>query len=672
MKKSITTKGNAVAKVISAFVAAFALIIAAAIPASATGTSTATVASFTASDGGSSVGLISSAVDAAGNDYAGGRYANGAYLVKFSSNGARVWGKEFASITYSEVDGVAIDSAGNIYTTGFFVDDLNVGGAWGVQSNPGFVNLFLMKMSSDGNVLAFSSWSTPSAIDYVFGSAIGLDRAGNVYVTAVSSNLDALGATGIDGVHWSFQMNQAGDSDSTIVFKFNSNFVLQRATVLPSGFYAGNGFQGFAVSPSGKVLIGGYLRDTTDFGSNGVFTAVNQDAVWMQLNTQGVIDRFNVYSGTGYGYIRGLAFDPSGNAYVYGSTSAAITISNTLVPSLGATTEWLAKYPIGATQPAWVQKWGSTGELNGAALAVDAAGNAVIAANLYLGTVTVGSFPTYAPPGDEESFTLGINSDGTFAWFKGTQSASNSFNYVRSLAIFGNMAVMVGSFSGSVDFGTGVQTSASGSYGFEVRTSISWANTTPLPLEQSVQQPAAQVGTNVPQVGAVAGSILDSRTGGDITITGSGMSKVTAVLLASSQLVFKIVNDSTLTVTLPPHAAGAADLLIKTATGNLSFASAATYSDTVGTHFASLAVTFKSVGQIKSSIAKLTNVGYVDCQAGYGSNTAAAKGKALAKAKSVCAAAGSQAPDAVLTSTATYVKGSTLSVSVTITGRAKN
>jgi hypothetical protein len=132
------------------------------------------------------------------------------------------------------------------------------------------------------------------------------------------------------------------------------------------------------------------------------------------------------------------------------------------------------------------------------------------------------------------------------------------------------------------------------------------------------------------------------------------------------------VNDSTLNVTLPPHAAGAADLLINTATGTLSFAAAATYSDTVGTHFAARQFTFKSVAGLKAAIAKLTKVGYVDCQASYGSNTQAAKGKALAKAKSVCAAAAAQAPDAVLTSTATYVKGATLSVGVTITGRAKN
>ncbi|MEZ6048677.1 MAG: hypothetical protein R3C11_24495 [Planctomycetaceae bacterium] len=147
-------------------------------------------------------------VDPQGNSYSIGRYqntvdfdpgagviehtntsGNGIFILKTDPNGNVVWAKDIAGTgsvsSYSLA--IAIDAANNVYASGYFT------GVRDFDPGPGVHNLdagsandgFLLKLNNAGNFI----WATNLASDtgYVQISDLGVDSAGNVYITGAFS-----------------------------------------------------------------------------------------------------------------------------------------------------------------------------------------------------------------------------------------------------------------------------------------------------------------------------------------------------------------------------------------------------------------------------------------------------------------------------------------------------
>ncbi len=672
MNHSITTSGRVAAKAIAAFAAAFALIFSSTIPASATSSSSATTSSVTALTDNANTLVEATQFDSAGNMYVAGYTTDQIMVGKYASSGAQIWLKYLAT---GGAQDLALDPFGNIFISGWFCGSVDLGALLGTMTSVGTCDGFVLKLDNDGNATEASKWGMPTGSDG--SSGVTADSAGNVYVAADVSDLTTEGAAGIGGITWTSNVPAGADPQGEVIVKYNNSLDTQSVKPLPNGFLCEHTGHAFDVSRTGKLLVGGYLDNTTDFGTFGSYPVTSSErGAWLELDSQGNIDQVQVYSGDGWQEVTGASYDQAGNIYILGLFAGNTTISGTSLPDPSATAGFALKLDSTGMNLSWINSWhaSSQNDVYAFNMAVDQAGNLALT-GFFQFDLLVGDFPVVtaeAPGSVWQSFALGINADGSFAWLKTTKSATAYAIQFGRPALSASKFATGGTFSGPLDFGDGVTADGTNA-GFVWSLSLNWANSTPLPAQQAqTQQVSVPVGSNVPKVRAIEGSVLDSRKGGDITISGTGMAKVTAVLMGSLPLIFKVVDDFTLTVTMPPHAAGPADLIIKTAAGALAFDSAANYSDTFDTHFASPVLTFKSVGQLKSAIAKLTTVAYVDCEASYGSNNATAKSMALAKARNVCAAAGLAAPGALLTSTAIYVKGSTIKVGVTITGRAKN
>ena len=76
-----------------------------------------------------------------GNTYAG---SNDAFVIKYLDNGTKQWAKQFGTPSSDLADGVATDSSGNVYVVGYTYGDLDG------NTNTGASDIFVVKYNSSG------------------------------------------------------------------------------------------------------------------------------------------------------------------------------------------------------------------------------------------------------------------------------------------------------------------------------------------------------------------------------------------------------------------------------------------------------------------------------------------------------------------------------------------
>ena len=112
-----------------------------------------------------------------------------AFVTKISSSGnALVYSTYLGGSGPDQGNGIAVDSAGNAYITGYTISaDFPTANA--VQPNlDGPVDAFVTKMNSSGSALTYSTYLGGSNADY--GNGIAVDSTGNAYVTGYTDSLD--------------------------------------------------------------------------------------------------------------------------------------------------------------------------------------------------------------------------------------------------------------------------------------------------------------------------------------------------------------------------------------------------------------------------------------------------------------------------------------------------
>jgi hypothetical protein len=112
------------------------------------------------------------------------------FLVSYTSGGAFEWVQSFGDVAKQTCRGLAVDSSGNLYLTGFFLGTVNFGG--GPLTSAGAEDIFIAKLDSTGNHIWSRSFGD-AAIQYGQGVAAGL--AGEAYLAAeVQGTFDLGGA----------------------------------------------------------------------------------------------------------------------------------------------------------------------------------------------------------------------------------------------------------------------------------------------------------------------------------------------------------------------------------------------------------------------------------------------------------------------------------------------
>jgi len=209
------------------------------------------------------------ATDSSGNVYVvGGTKGNlngisnsgrtDAFVIKFNSSGTKQWTKKLGTWQNDLANGVATDSSGNFYVTGFTYQDMDG------NTSAGNADLFVAKYNSSGTKQWTKQLGT-SKHDRARG--VVTDSSGNVYVTG-----DTYG--GLDG------NTNAGYNDLFVV-KYNSSGTKQWTKQL--GTSSTDLANGVATDPSGNV----YVTGGTYGGLDGNTNAGNSDLFVVKYNSSG-------------------------------------------------------------------------------------------------------------------------------------------------------------------------------------------------------------------------------------------------------------------------------------------------------------------------------------------------------------------------------------------------
>lgn len=264
------------------------------------------------------------AVDTSGNVYVTG-YTNNAgaggdeiLIFKYNTTGTLQWQRVLGGTGNEYGYGIAVDSSSNLYVA---AHTINSGGS--------YYDVLTTKYDSSGTIQWQRTLGNSNGDDY--GIAVAVDTSNNVYVTG-------------------FVTSAGSGIDDYLIAKYNSSGTIQWQRVL-GGVNSEYG-QGIAVDASGNVYVTGY----TNGGGSGGY-----DILTAKYDTNGSIQWQRLLGGAGNDYAFGISVDGAGNAYIAGYTTST---------GAGSDDVLLAKYNTSGTLQ-WQRTLGTTGSDTGYDIAVD-------------------------------------------------------------------------------------------------------------------------------------------------------------------------------------------------------------------------------------------------------------------------------------------------------------
>jgi hypothetical protein len=129
------------------------------------------------------------------------------FVSKLDRDGSLIWVKQMGGTSYDAGSGIAVDAAGNVYTTGYFggTADFDPGPDTFNLSSAGGPDIFVSKLNSAGN----SVWAKQmGGMNGDAGYGIAVDAAGNVYTTGLF-----ISTADFDSGPGTFNLSSAGGPD---------------------------------------------------------------------------------------------------------------------------------------------------------------------------------------------------------------------------------------------------------------------------------------------------------------------------------------------------------------------------------------------------------------------------------------------------------------------------
>ncbi len=109
------------------------------------------------------------------------------FLAKYDSNGNLIWGQQMGGASDQQIQSLAIDNSGNIFTTGYYfgTPDFDPAGGGSTLSTIGAEDIFLAKYTATGALDWVKGFGSVNGANVTpeMGMDVGTDGMGNVYVT---------------------------------------------------------------------------------------------------------------------------------------------------------------------------------------------------------------------------------------------------------------------------------------------------------------------------------------------------------------------------------------------------------------------------------------------------------------------------------------------------------
>jgi hypothetical protein len=340
---------------------------------------------------------------------------------------ALVYSTYLGGSSFDDALGIAIDSSGNAYVTGFTqsVNFPTRNTAPLFRGLRGSQDAFVTKLDPTGTSVVYSTYMGGTGTDG--GNAIAVDSGGFAYVTGFTNSSDFPHNTTLRG--WS------GGQDAFVIG-------LSASGSFGFGTYLGgtgdDSGLGIVVDSLAHIYVMG-TTTSTDFPTTpGAFqTTVKGSADYFVTRLDGGRVAYSTYlGGSGieglFSSSAGIALDSSNNVYVTGTTpSADFPTRNPIQPALsGSGDAFVTKLNPTLSGLVYSTYLGGSGVDSGVGIAVDSSGNAYVT-----GQTNSIDFPTLNPiqpvfGGGNDAFVTKLNAQGsalvysTYLGGSGTDSAT--------------------------------------------------------------------------------------------------------------------------------------------------------------------------------------------------------------------------------------------------------
>lgn len=360
-----------------------------------------------------------------------------------------VYSNVFGGTQENQSAGIAVDSAGNAYLTGWTYSG-NFPVVNPLQGMKGYQDAFVSKLNADGTALIYSTYIGGEGGDQAY--AIAVDNSGNAYVTG-TTNGDFPTTPG------AYQQDPADSQDAFVLKLRSDGAAIDYATYLggvSSNIFGDYGY-GIAVDSAGDAYVTGATYGTfpTTPGAFRTTSGSVPDAFISKLNADGTALVYSSFlGGNSADVARAVALDGSGNAYVTGFTfSTDFPTVNPFQGSYGGTGQDPSSTPAG---DAFITKIKSDGSAivyssylggdsidYGYGVAVDGSGNAYLTGKTYSDNfpTTQGSLKPVKTQSSLNAFVTKVGSTGNISYSTFLGGNSSAEGDAIALDEFGNAYV---------------------------------------------------------------------------------------------------------------------------------------------------------------------------------------------------------------------------------------
>ena len=237
------------------------------------------------------------------------------FVTKMDGNGNLLWAKAMGGTGNALGYALAIDSAGNVYTTGRFEEivDFDPGEGTSELTSEGESDIFVSKLNGNGDFV----WAKQiGGSDIDLAVRLAMDGAGNVHVTGRFA-----GIVDFDPGSGTANLSSNGSEPDSFVLKLDGDGNYIWAVAM--GGADGERGVDVAVDNEGNVYATGWFRGTADFDPGlGVFdlTSSGEDDVYVvKLNSSGNFVWAKNFGGPFSEEGWGITVDQAGNVYTTGS-----------------------------------------------------------------------------------------------------------------------------------------------------------------------------------------------------------------------------------------------------------------------------------------------------------------------------------------------------------------
>jgi hypothetical protein len=374
------------------------------------------------------------------------------FVAKLDAAGNYVWASQAGGTAGDDASQVVLDNDNYIYVSGIFQGSANFGDE--TLTSDGDDDVYVAKLDCNGNwINAFRAGG--SGTDDCNG--LGVDAAGNVYITGFFSNTASFGPTAL---------TSAGGYDIFVAKRSAPKYALELYSTPSNALIYKDGISTGYCTPHTFIdieaeLIGSYTVFVSDYYFDPI--TITDISSAQTINFQGYYVGSNNINwtwvtsagGSGVDTSYSISTDDNGNSYVTGDFYGTTTFGSTTLVSNGQDDVFVAKLDLNGNW-LWAVQAGGTSYDRSYAIISDGAGNSYITGYFY-GTATFGS-TTLTSSGSSDTFIAKLDSFGNWLWAKKAGGSSNQWGRSISSDSSGNLYI-TGLFRGTSTFGSATLTS---------------------------------------------------------------------------------------------------------------------------------------------------------------------------------------------------------------------